>query len=71
MHPQACPGTAVPLTPLNVRALARRWCRALDRVTDFELVSREVSPEALAKMRSALEANGVEFINARGVKLKG
>jgi transcriptional regulator with XRE-family HTH domain len=40
-------------------------------VADFELERREVSPEAVAKMRSALTTAGVTFTNGKrpGVRL--
>jgi hypothetical protein len=39
-------------------------------VADFELARRDVAPESIGKVRQALEAAGVAFIGAKGVRLK-
>jgi transcriptional regulator with XRE-family HTH domain len=51
--------------------LARRAGVSRSTVTDFELESRQVAPESLAKIKAALEKAGVQFINGKrpGVRL--
>ena len=52
--------------------LARVAKLGLSTVRDYETERREVSAEAIAKMKAALEKAGVQFINGKrpGVRLK-
>ncbi|QPC90312.1 transcriptional regulator [Mesorhizobium sp. INR15] len=50
--------------------LAERASIGLSTVVDFERKRRTVSGDAVAAIRAALEAAGVEFINGTGVKLR-
>jgi hypothetical protein len=54
--------------------LARAAVLGLSTVVDFERKRREVSDEAIAAIKRALEAAGIEFIDenggGRGVRLK-
>lgn len=36
-------------------------------IIDFELERRDVSPDAIAKITSALEAAGIAFVNPNGM----
>jgi transcriptional regulator with XRE-family HTH domain len=53
-------------------ALARSAGLGISTVIDFERERRQVSDEAIAAMRGALERKGLEFTNGRrpGVRLK-
>ncbi|WP_308462330.1 XRE family transcriptional regulator [Mesorhizobium sp. INR15] len=50
--------------------MAERASIGLSTVVDFERKRRTVSGDAVAAIRAALEAAGVEFINGTGVKLR-
>jgi transcriptional regulator with XRE-family HTH domain len=46
--------------------LARAASLGLSTIVDFERKRRDVSPEAIATIRHALEAAGIEFIDENG-----
>ncbi|GLI95031.1 hypothetical protein LMG27198_40230 [Methylocystis echinoides] len=54
------------LIQMSQGELAKAARLGLSTVVDFELSRREVSEKAIAAIRSALEAAGVEFIPANG-----
>ena len=49
----------------NQTLLAKAAGLGLSTIYDYENERREVAAESVAKMRKALEANGVEFTNGR------
>jgi transcriptional regulator with XRE-family HTH domain len=70
MMPAQC-RAARSLLGWNQPRLAKAAGVGRSTVTDFELQSREVSVESVAKMQAALEAAGVQFTNGKrpGVRL--
>ena len=71
MTPAQC-RAARALLDLTQTQLAEAAGFGLSTVVDFERLRREVSADAIAAIRSALEAAGVEFTNGDrpGVRLK-
>ena len=71
MTPAQC-RAARALLDLTQTQLAEAAGFGLSTVVDFERLRREVSADAIAAIRSALEAAGVEFTNGDqpGVRMK-
>lgn len=57
------------LLDMTQGALADAAGLGLSTVVDFEKSRRIVSDDAVAAMRAALEAAGIEFLNGSGVRL--
>ena len=71
MTPAQC-RAARALVDLTQPKLAQEAALGLSTVVDFERARRTVSAEAVAAIRAALEAAGVEFTNGEqpGVRLR-
>ena len=71
MTPRQCRAGRT-LAGMSQLDLARVAKLGLSTVRDYETERREVSAEAIAKMKAALEKAGVQFINGKrpGVRLK-
>lgn len=71
MTPAQC-RAARALIDMTQPALAQAAALGLTTVVDFEKERRRVSDEAIMKMRTALEAAGVEFTDgdASGVRIR-
>ncbi len=65
IDPAQCRG-ARGLLNMTQPKLARAAGLGLSTIVDFERKRRDVSPEAIAAIRHALEAAGIEFIDEDG-----
>jgi transcriptional regulator with XRE-family HTH domain len=70
MTPRQCRAGRA-LTGMTQFALARAAKVGLSTVRDYETGRRDVSAEAIARLRAALERAGVEFTNGKrpGVRI--